>query len=251
MTEIIFPEFRDEFDSLNYPFSDDATLITTDNLPLDPALFLDAAIYPVGLSAGGRLVSIQVSTTQIVFTIGDSVSSNLATTTINLSSYSPTMPLTDSFGRPAGVLLIDPTLLPEIIAWPIGTHTFAVGGAEFVSTTCTPSPVSQVNGITVNGEGLLTGEVWLVGDRGVILRGYDNSVRVDIVGDPLFVRALCSPIQQFTTPLFIKTINHQTPDAYGNFNITVSNSVTPDTILRIYPTNNGLKIEAAGPLIQG
>ena len=253
MTDIVFPEFRDEWESLNYPFSDNSTLTTTDGLVIDPSLFLDASVYPAGLSAGGRLVSITGTDTSIIFTVGDALSVNLATATLDKTSLPTVLPLQDSYNRSAGMFLIDPTLLAVIRTWSNGVHRFAVGTADFVASACIPSPAVAVEGVTTNGTELLTGEVWMVGDRGVVLTKTPNQpeIRVDVVGDPLFVRRLCAPVQQFTTPRFIQTINGQKPDKNGNYNITVSNALTPDTILRIYAKDGALQIESAGPLIQG
>jgi hypothetical protein len=251
MTDTIFPAFRDQQQVTPYPFADDATLRTSDGLTIDPAMFLDVSLHPVGLTAGGRLASVTVTTASVAIAVGDRKNVQLATAVFDTTTLPPVLKLLDSHNRSAGILLADPLLLAVLRAWPIGKHVFPIGAAEFVASVCIPSPVSVVEGFTVNGAGLLTDEVWLAGDRGVVLREIDGEIRVDIVGDPLFVRRLCQSVRQFATPRFIKTINGCPPDAAGNFNITVGNSLTSDTIIRIYPRDGGLQIESAGPLIQG
>jgi hypothetical protein len=87
----------------------------------------------------------------------------------------------------------------------------------------------------------------LIGDAGVVLDvDADNGIRVNVVGDPLSLRALCEPLAIFRTPNFIRTINGCPPDVHGNFNLTVGDHQDPQTILRIYPKDSGIAIEMIG-----
>ena len=77
-----------------------------------------------------------------------------------------------------------------------------------------------------------------------------ESIRVDVVGDPLFKRRV-SP-ESFVTPSFIKSINGIEPDDKGDFKIAVGTYLANDTILRIYPDLSlpGLRIELVGQDLQ-
>lgn len=251
MSDVMFQEFRDELQTANYPFADVASLTTTDGLSLPQRLVLDASIFPAGLVVGARVASITVADIGTTITIGDSVSSNRATGFFAVNTTPSILKLIDSYSRAAGVLVLDPLQVAAIAGWPLGTHVFQIGSANFVGTCCIAPPAPAVEALTADGNGFLTNEVWIVGKNGVVVREVNGEVRVDVVGSPLFVRQLCQPVGQFVTPRFVRTINGQIPDIHGNFNLTTGNSLTPDTIVRIYPNGSGLQIEAAGPLIQG
>ena len=79
-------------------------------------------------------------------------------------------------------------------------------------------------------------------------RGDGDNIRIDIVGDPLFRRSLCSPKNLFTTPRFVTTINQCQPGPGGNVQLIVGHQDSPDAVARIYPADGGLRIEAAGAL---
>jgi hypothetical protein len=154
--------------------------------------------------------------------------------------------LTDNFDRPAGVLVSEPLRLSRFGSWPVGRHSFLPGSTEFVASCCIPTPEPGVRGLLDPSGNLLTGDVWLVGDRGVVLRAEDGNIRVDIVGDPLFVRAQCFPENRFQTPNYLKTINHCGPDQYGNFNFNVGTKYVPDPVLRVSPSAGQVQISAVG-----
>jgi hypothetical protein len=55
-----------------------------------------------------------------------------------------------------------------------------------------------------------------------------------------------TPKSAFSPKDFLRTINGCGPDAFGNFNITVANKSGNDSVLRVYPENDVLRIEAVG-----
>ena len=87
-----------------------------------------------------------------------------------------------------------------------------------------PTPEIGVRGLVLEDGTVVSGEVWLVGENGIILTSEthdtkqtcaadavtQNVIRVDAVGDPLFLRKLCDPDELFTTPKFVKTIKIKT-----------------------------------------
>ena len=250
---IIFPEFREEQSNSLYPFADGVTLKSNTGLTIPRDSFLDANVYAINATGRVYVSSIAVELTTVTLTIGANNSTNVCT-----GVYSPTNPpdtgainLIDSYGRPAGIIVATKETLSLFGGWPAGLHEFDAAATEFAATVVCPAKEPGVRGLLVAGE-LLTGDVWLIGDQGVVLRQTSaNTIRVDIVGDPLFKRALClnedgTPISAFVPKPFLRTINNCGPDAYGNFNLTIASPGTPDSILRIYPDNGVLKIESVG-----
>ena len=93
----------------------------------------------------------------------------------------------------------------------------------------------------------------IIGDNGVVVTQDANDsevIRIDIVGDPLFLRQNCTEVERFVTPNFIRTINGCPPDADGNFHITVGNHQNAETIVRIYAEDGVLVIRAIGNTVQ-
>ena len=249
-TRIIFPQFRDEQSDSRYPFVDKASLVSGENaLEIGRDTFIDAAIYAIGGYARAYISAISVSANEIVITLGDENNKNRAT-----ARWVPTSPpengvldLLDPYGRPAGMLLSAPLSLARFAAWPARTHTFALAATEFVNTCVIPAREPGVRGLFSEDGTLLTGDVWLIGDRGVVVRqDGEDVIRIDIIGSPLFLRELCDDLNKFTPKTYIKTINGCTPDEYGNFTLTATGHRAADTVLRIYPSDGNLKIDVIG-----
>lgn len=251
---IIFPEFRDEQSDSRYPFSDTATLVADTGFELPRTCFIDASIYAIGAQTRVYVAGITITPAAVVINIGDSGSSVICSATY--SALNPPedglLNLTDAYGRPAGVLVSSRDALALLGGWAVDTHTFTPAAAEFVSSVVAPAQEAGVRGLFTATEKLLTGDVWLIGDGGVVLREIDTGViRVDIVGTPLFKRVNClnddgTPKEAFLSRTFIRTINGCAPDEYGNFTITVATKTAQDSVLRIYPENGVLKIDAVG-----
>lgn len=249
-TRIIFPQFRDEQSDSRYPFVDKATLLSFENsLDIGRDTFIDAAIYAIGGYARAYISSITVSPIEIVITIGDENNKTRAT-----ARWAPNNPpengvldVLDSYGRPAGMLLSTPLNLARFAAWPARTHTFKLAAAEFVNTCVIPAREPGVRGLLAADGTLLTGDVWLIGDRGVVVRYEEEGIiRIDVVGSPLFVRELCDNLNKFTPKTYVKTINNCPADEYGNFTLTATGHYASDTVLRIYPSEGNIRIDTLG-----
>lgn len=251
---ILYAQFRDEQEDSRYPFADNATLVSSERgLDIGRDTFIDASLYPIDADRGAYISAIVVTATEITIQIGDVGLRKRATAT-----YSPlaipengTLDLIDIYGRPAGMLLSTPFLLARFAAWPLETHTFTAAATEFVSSVVIPARAPGVRGIYAANSALLTGDVWLIGDRGVVLRKVDDhTIRADITGEPLFARHLCEPIGKFTPKTFVKTITTNSipcgPDDYGNFVLTATDYGVSDTVLRIYSQDGNIKIDVVG-----
>jgi hypothetical protein len=251
---IIFPQFRDEQGASKYPFADYATLTESGGVnSFAKDVFVDAVFYPIG--GGGALYISTViialnKITIVVTTTNPIVTASASYTPLDLPQ-SGVLSFYDNYGRPAGVLVFDKDRIPEIYQWGFGTYSFTRKATEIVATAFIPAQEPGVRALTVNGANFVTGDVWLVGRGGVVLRVEDdNVIRVDTVGAPLFQREICDAIGKTKqTQKFIATINGCTADEFGNFTITATDRGITDgdsTVLRIYPSDFGLMIEAVG-----
>lgn len=268
---IQFPQWRAENEPTRYPFASDATLTNGTQFLLD-GTFLDAALFPVGGEVNLYLSSVVVAHDTVTLYIGDDTDPERCSGTFDLLSPPDLVSLTDTYGRPAGVLVSEAARLGLFAAWGVGTFTFEPEQTPFVATVCNPQPAVGVRGVRLPDGTVLTGDVWLVGEDGVVLReetvtvpleacGQSRTytvIRVDVVGDPLFRRRLCTPTSLFETPLYVTTIvfsdGHQVvecgPGAAGDIKMTVNNDLASDTVLRVHPTEAGTKISVVGTQLQ-
>ncbi len=265
---ILFPEWRRENSPTKYPFAATARLVNAAGLAITEGVLLDASLYPIGGLAGLYLSRAVVDHEKAVLYVGDAADPARCTGTVRIVSPAAEVALTDPVGRPAGVLVSEPARLAVIQSWGIGTHTFDPEDTAFCATCCVPTPEAGLRGVLLDDGELLTGDVWLVGSDGVVLRqeavtvagpcGAEAAatvVRVDVVGDPLFRRRLCSPRDLFNTPNPVKAIRVVAPDGYefvltpdasGNVMLVGGNNKVEDTILRVYTTPAGIKFELVG-----
>lgn len=249
---ILFPEFRDQFETTTYPFMDTATLVAADGQKLDRDIFLDASLYPIGSVGGSVYISnINIAPRLVTISIADRSRSAKATTAFDPLFAPDILRVYDVWDRSAGVLVSDSLRLSRFTSWAAGDHIFDATATTFVPSCVIPTPEIGVRGLLTEKGELFTGDLTVVGDNGVVVREEGPGIiRVDIVGDPLFRRKLCVPIDLFKPPAFIKTINGCPPDKYGNFNITVGDHQNETTIVRVYKNATGLVIEAVGKTVQ-
>ena len=247
----IFHEFRDEQEGSRYPFVDDASLKSeSGTVTIGNDLFLDAAIYPIGSTTRLHIRQITVSQRLVQLELSDNNRRLMATAEFDpLADNLFTVRLVDPYGRDAGVLVSEPARLRIFTSWPVGVHTFPIGSAEFVASCCIPTPEIGVRGILTDAGEILTGDAIILGDNGIVVREEEGEIRVDAVGDPLFLRKECGANANFATPRFLRTINGCGPDAFGNFTLTIGDNLADNTVLRIYPDGQGgLRLAAMGRL---
>lgn len=239
---IVHPQYRDDnYDTL-YPFADNAVLTGSRGYGFTNLTFIDAVLHPPGRTLPQRLTSVVVASLQATLVIGDD-SGDSCSCIVDLTNPSGVLPLKDAVGRPAGLLLADVDQLTLLQNWELGTHTFASAG--FVASATIPDPQIYAKGVT-DGATTVTGDVWLVGEDGVLLTEEDGTIRIDIVGDPLFRRAQCGETASFTAPNYLKTINGIAPNARGMFYLFASQTLTDFPALRVHPGESGdLVIEFA------
>jgi hypothetical protein len=253
---ILFPQFRDEQSDSRYPFTDGSSLKPAEiSLTIDPACFIDATFHPIGGGEAIFLNRLIVSALNFEFVVA---TANPSVTIRGVYDWreppsNGIMPFFDQYDRPAGLVLVDNEKMSQFLSWGIGTYTFGQRAAQFVTTTFIPAKEPGVRAIQSDREdSFLTGDVWLIGDAGVVVRAEgDRTIRVDVVGVPLYRRVACDDAAAAAPPKpYLKTINGCGPDEFGNFTITATDKNLPagrdDTVVRIYPTNGGLVFEALG-----
>ena len=260
--------WRDENRHTKYPFDQAATLATTTGQTLLEGMLLDANLYPVGGSTNLYISQIELDVDNILITLSDDNGVALATAECSLLEPPERIAFQDDFGRPAGVLVVDPLALLGLQGWGPGTFLFNNDATRFCASVCWPTPPQVLEGIELPDGTLLTGEVWLVGADGVVLRWEGASwqeagtgetevfdvIRVDYVGNPLFLRQQCQTDSLFETPRFVKKIVFigpnqtivTTPDDTGSINIYVGANLADDSALRMTLSNDGLTLLVAG-----
>lgn len=249
---ILFPELRDENEASRYPFADSASLTSSSGQKIAGETFIDAAVYPIGGRERMYIREIDVQARLITLRISDPRGITLCSAAFDALDPPSVVPLLDEYGRPAGMLLSEPLRLAIFSTWPVGLHTFALGATEFAASCTIPTPEIGVRGLVTEDGDVLTGDIFMVGDNGVVVRpDGDGIIRIDIVGDPLFLRRLCLPDELVQPPRFVRTINGCPPDEFGNFNLVVGDALAENTIIRILPTDAGLKIMAVGAVNKG
>lgn len=252
-TRIIFPEFRDEQSASRYPFADSAFLTSDTGQIIPNDAFFDASLYVINATAPLYIAAIEVGAI-VTIRIGAANAPYVAYAKYDPFSYptNPTIAVYDTQNRPAGVLLLNAASAANVAGWSAGTHTFTATATEFVSSVTAPAQEPGVRAVaTAGNNSFITGDMWLVGRRGVVLRKTDETtIRVDIVGAPLFKRELCATDGNentvFTPKTFLRTINGCAADEFGNFTITVVPKTTPDPTLRVYSENDAIKITIIG-----
>lgn len=192
----------------------------------------------------------------------------IATGEFSLIDPPETITFFDKYGRPAGILVSESQRLGVFQSWGIGTHEFLPEESEFAATCVFPTPEVGIRGIRLETGEVFVGDVWLVGDDGVVLQVEEYSlpvpgtcetrevraIRVDVVGDPLFRRRLCENSNLFTTPRFVRKLAivsdnmvfDAVPDENGNLRITSTSDLGAHTVLRIKTTPDGIEIGAIG-----
>lgn len=261
MARIIHRQWYEENSDSKYPFADSATLLSKEGQALSKETFVDASIYPIGGDIEMFLSSIVVDSDSVTIYIGTINNQQLCFGVFDPLNPPMAVRLEDSYGRAAGVLVVEGVRLAEFQSWPVGTYTFDETDTPFAASVCVPTPEIGLRGFITEAGDLFTGDVWLVGEYGVVLSEDTTEaqdgirvVRIDVVGDPLFKQVLCEgtaqtqfgPIDLFPGTSYLKTINGIAPDAYGDWKITAGGHVNADTILRIYPTAEGIKFEVVG-----
>ena len=250
----------DEESGTGYPFAPGAATAAADGVAaLASGALTDAVFYPAGVDDVLGLTILSAAPPDATLWFGTAEHPKLCSATFPAAAPPASLAVTDPYGRPAGLLVADPTLLQAAKAWPAGDHALAVPAA-LVASCVVPLPGSGLEGFVVGGQ-VVADAVWLVGGPGVAFTSPGaGQIRLDVVGDPLSTRRQCGPAGLFSTPNFVKTITVTddlgnvtvtTPDAAGNWSLIAGSGLAADTVLRVTPGDGStLTIAAVGKGIQ-
>lgn len=249
MSGELYPQWYNSNDKGKYPFVQFAEL-TNGTVIIPDNLFADARLYPIGANQELFISSIVKENTTITFYFSDTVTTDLASTTHDLLTVPSVLRVTDKYGREAGALVTDTSRMSVFSGWPVGEQEFTIEQTQFCPTVITPMPANGVRSIRADEDEVLAGDVYIIGGRGVSLQAnvldpLEPVITVHAVGEPLFRRLLCSETG-FTVPCFLETLEERYPDEYGNFYFGICAELTPNTLLRIEPISNGLKLYTVG-----
>lgn len=286
MAARIHPDWRVANEATAYPFAADATLRSANGRTIPEGTFLDAAVYPLGRGPDFYLSSVAASSQQVVLTIGDSASPNVASGAFDPANLPDRVELIDANGRPAGILVSEARRLAVLSAFT-GTVPFSAAATPFCASVSFPAPIAGVAAFVLPDGSRATGEVWLVGGAGVVVLpggstgdsastsdsdsadagplcaplnvgldapGDHEIVYVHVVGDPLFRRELCGNAG-FVTPRFLKQLHFVTslatfdvgPGPHGAVRFGVDEALAADVALRIGTDGGALTFSVIGP----
>jgi hypothetical protein len=161
---------------------------TSGILALSSAWITDARLWPAVTSASKiYMSSIERTTTTLVITVA-SLDETLATATVS-NFTKRRVAFKDSRGGQVGFMSFAPGGLKHIHDVPSRKYVFSVDATEFTACTLSLRAARGVTGIAAADGGLLSGDIPIVGGEGVHLSvTADNTIRVDIFGDPYFFR---------------------------------------------------------------
>jgi hypothetical protein len=248
---ILAARWRDEQRDSKYPFADTASLRSQEGLRIAADVFLDASLHPASRGTQLGIRQIDVAVGRVAITLGDSAAAALASASFDPLHVPDVLSFADAQGRTAGLVVLDTTQAALFQTWPTGRQRFLLGAAEFAVSVVQPLPVHGLAGVRLEDGTVLSGEIWLVGEDGVVVREVDPGViRVDVVGDPLSRRRQCDDVGAFTAPRCLRTINGVPADERGEFFIVAGGNAASDTVLRVRPVADGLRFEIVGRKIE-
>lgn len=244
---LLHTEWRNNNERISYPFADYATLVNRNGDAVDRDLFDDARLYPIGGTVGIHLGKISVTGSELTFHIHD-LSGELASGAFDFGAPPSEVPLYDVYGRPAGILVSTAERLGALDGiYGEGEVEFEREQTEFAASVVVPMPSPGVRGILLDDGNVLSGDIWLVGEDGVVLRLDDSKIRVDVIGDPYVQDKDCeeegAPLPQFCG---LRSINQITPNDEGDFKLRVGGNLVGDPVIRIVPIINGVRVEMVG-----
>ncbi len=244
MSTTVFQEWRDQQRAARYPFVDGASLRSTDGMELPTSLFLDAVLHAPG-GPEQRLSKISISGLSVTFCVADATQ-QLSSGTITAGTTVEQVDLLDEYGRPAGILVTDPTQVELVSGWPQGDHLFTAAATRFTAGVLVPVYDKSVSAIVLEDGEVFTGDVWLVGVDGVVLSPDGGAIRLDVVGAPRASEQFCRENNSYHQVWPLQTINGIPADEYGNFKLLPGSEAADDSIIRITRAGSGLVISLAG-----
>lgn len=259
------PTYYGEVLNQDYPFE---TGVSRSNgrATIDRDVFVDGRIFPPR-AVGTVYLSEITAGAKTVLTIADS-SGPLGQASFWRQKLPRTLTFHSSAGAYLGVLVSpDAAALGKLSGWPNGRYVFLPEQTRFAATVVVPQPQVCVRAVETGDGRHFTGDVYLVGERGVQLTVppressseingcFSGDVRVDVIGDPLFARRQClEEGVMLEDPRLLQEIVFAgvalRPDNSGRFHLRVGTPEGTKPALRILPELAALRIEFVGPNVR-
>ena len=231
-----------------YPFTDGSTMTSTDGVEVPPFWATDAHLYPPGGTATQYINSISITSKKITITVADENGKELCRGECKANDNQ--VVLYDEYHRVSGLLLGNMQALQSVATVP-SELVFSENALSFVASVVVPQSATEVTGFLTSEDEILYGDVWLVGEDGIVFKDEGNGiVRMHVVGDPNYVRRACNEEDQdFPSPKPLQKIiieddggNTQTllPGEDGEILIMPGDSVATDNVLRVANNQNKL-----------
>jgi len=241
--EIVYVEWRNQAEQVNYPFATDATLVNSSGVAFDPDLFDDARLYPVGGDYALYLRRVEVAEEYVRFHLAVLEGVELAYGHLDLLNIPANgqVPVYDLFGRPAGVFVSSQSKLEGVAGrFPGGDTLFEQEETNFAPTVIVPMSDVGVRGFVTDDDEAVYGPVFLVGEQGIVLSVEDGAIRVDALGNPFAKHEDCQNQDPLPPYCPIKTINRIGPDENGDFKLTIGGNSALDNLFRIMQVQPGI-----------
>jgi hypothetical protein len=242
--EIVYVEWRNQAEQVNYPFAGTATLVNGTGATFDRDLFDDARLYPVGGDSTLFLRRVEVADEYVRFHLAvEGGETEIAYGHLDLLAIPSNglVPVYDLFGRPAGVFVSSQVKLEGVAGlFRKGDTIFPIGATNFVPTVVVPMPDTGVRGFVTDAGTAIFGPVFLVGEQGIVLSVEDGAIRVDAVGNPFAKHEDCQNQDPLPPYCPIKTINRIGPDENGDFKLTIGGNSALDNLFRIMQVQPGV-----------
>lgn len=219
----LLPEYRNQHEHRKYPFLDDASMTSVEGVPLPVDFLIDAFIYPIDVTSGIYVSSIDSGNRLLTIS---AVGSNNVVGTVVWDTDTDTAIVEDvsGFSRNIGILVFGPGR--ERVA---GTLSFGANSLLFDPTCFIPLNQEGVRGIYTESSDLSVNEISFEGRNGVEITTYTsggkNYIRIDIIGKIEQIDCLedCNPIEQIVIENTDCPIVIGSHDGRGNLAITPYN----------------------------
>lgn len=251
MDKTIYQTWRNECETSTYPFGDNSLLVATNGVTVFPAdALVDMSLYPIGSIGDVYMSTVEVTADTVTLTIADS-EKPLCTAVYNIRTSPDWIDFADSWGRPAGMAVVDAQTMAQVAAWQAGVYYFTSSSARVCGSAVIPTPEVGVRGFLMEDGEFFTGHVILFAEDGISIQYDSDGIRVDATGDPLFLRKDCeaaslaghsSVAGGFDDGPFLQTINGIPGGPGGDFVFFPGDDLTSDSVVRIMPEGSGLRI---------
>ncbi len=233
---IIHQQYRDALTGQRYPFDGNGDIPASNGFVVPQDLFLDIAVMVNVDVVEVFLETITVADGAAVATFALADDTIVATATFadadSTGQLSLIEPVTLAF---AGYALVGSGAATIVSGWPAGVYTVHVPVLPHLLVV---NDKAWRSGFELPDGSILTGNVYLVADRGLWLERTIDGFRLHVTGDPYLTRSSAAAL---------RTINDVAPDANGNINLITEGAAPGQPYrLQIRPTLTGLVIGLIG-----